>query len=52
MKRKLGGKGDAVASKMATEPRLYLPVPQADLKVSNTLKQMPTYSMDESMSKN
>ncbi len=52
MKQKLGSSGDAVASKTATEPRLYLPVPLADLKVSSLLLQMPTYSSDETISKN
>ena len=51
MKRKLSSKGDAVASKMTTEPRLYLPVSQSDVKICPVLKQMPTYSSDENYSK-
>ena len=51
MKRKLSSKGDAVASKMTTEPRLYLPVSQTDIKICPVLKQMPTYSSDENYSK-
>jgi hypothetical protein len=52
MKRKLGSKGDAVASKTANEARLYLPVPLADLKISPLWKQNPAYSSDDTFSKN
>ena len=51
MKRKLGTKGDAVASKTNTEARLYLPVSESELKVCPVLKQMPTYSSDSNYSK-
>jgi len=51
MKRKLSGMGDAVASKMSTEPRLYLPVSETDVKICPVLKQMPTYSSDKTISK-
>jgi hypothetical protein len=51
MKRKLSGMGDAVASKMSTEPRLYLPVSETDVKICPALKQMPTYSSDKTISK-
>lgn len=51
MKRKLSGMGDAVANKMSTEPRLYLPVSETDVKICPVLKQMPTYSSDKNYSK-
>lgn len=51
MKRKLSNKGDAVASKMSTEPRLYLPVSETDVKICPLLKQMPTYSSGQTISK-
>lgn len=52
MKRKLDAKGSAVAAKMATEPRLYMPVPLADLKICPVLKQNPGYGTNDSYSKN
>ena len=52
MKRKLSSKGDAVVSKMSTEPTLYLPVNESDLKVCPVLKQMPTYSSNNNYGKN
>lgn len=52
MKRKLGSKGDAVASKTGNEARLYLPVPLADLKINPLWHQNPTYSSDDTFSKN
>ena len=52
MKQKLGSKGEAVAAKMGTEPRLYMPLPLSDLKISPLLKQNPAYSSNENTSKN
>ena len=52
VKRKLSTKGDAVVSKMDTEPTLYLPVNESDLKVCPVLKQMPTYSSNNNYGKN
>lgn len=51
IKRKLGSKGDAVASKIGTEPRLYMPIPLREIKLSTMLKQTPGYSSDENISK-
>jgi len=51
MKRKFIN-GNAVAAKMATEPKLYMPVPLADLKISSVLKQNPGYSSNDYYSKN
>lgn len=52
VKRKLSTKGDAVTSKMGTEPTLYMPVYESDLKVCPVLKQMPTYSSNKNYGKN
>ncbi len=52
MTRKLDSKGGAVAAKTGNEPRLYMPVPLADLKICPALKQNPGYSSSESYSKN
>lgn len=51
VKRKLGSKGDAVAAKIGTEPRLYMPIPLRELKLSRLLKQTPGYSSDDNISK-
>lgn len=52
MKRKLSGKGNAVAAKMNTEPRLYMPVPLSDLNISPLLRQNPSYSDNDNFNKN
>ena len=52
MKRKLSGKGNAVAAKLNTEPKLYMPVPLEDLNICPVLKQNPGYSSSENYSKN
>ena len=44
--------GDAVAAKMSTEPKLYLPIPQADMNVCPALRQNPAYKDDGNYSKN
>ena len=51
MKRKFVN-GGAVAAKLGTEPRLYMPVPLADLKICPVLKQNPGYSSSDNYSKN
>lgn len=51
MKRKFSN-GGAVAAKLGTEPRLYMPVPLADLKICPVLKQNPGYSSNDNYSKN
>ena len=52
MKRKLGAKGNAVAAKMSTEGRLYLPISLTELKVSPLLRQNPEYKSSDDYSKN
>ena len=52
MKRKLGAKGNAVAAKMNTEGRLYLPIALTELKVSPLLRQNPEYKSSDDYSKN
>ena len=52
IKSKMEGKGEAVTAKMNNEPRLYMPLPLADLKISPLLKQNPRYSSTENTSKN
>ena len=52
MKRKLSGKGNAVAAKLNTEPKLYMPIPLADLNICPVLKQNPGYSSSDNYSKN
>ena len=52
MKRKLSGKGNAVAAKMNTEPRLYMPIPLSDLNISPLLRQNPAYSDNDNFNKN
>ena len=51
VKRKLSSKGEAVAAKLGTEPRLYMPIPLRDLKLNSLLHQTPGYSNDENISK-
>ena len=52
VKRKLSGKGDAVAAKLGNEPKLYLPVPLSDMNVCPLLRQNPGYSDSDNYSKN
>ncbi len=52
MKRKLSGKGNAVAAKMNTEPRLYMPIPLSDINISPQLRQNPSYSDNDNINKN
>ena len=49
--RKLSN-GDAVAAKMSTEPKLYLPIPLSDMNVCPVLRQNPAYSSNDNYSKN
>ncbi len=51
MKRKFVN-GGAVAAKLGTEPRLYMPVPLSDLKICPVLRQNPGYSSNDNYSKN
>ena len=44
--------GDAVAAKMSTEPKLYLPIPQSDMNVCPVLRQNPAYGSIDNYSKN
>ncbi|MBR1415596.1 MAG: RagB/SusD family nutrient uptake outer membrane protein [Prevotella sp.] len=44
--------GDAVAAKMSTEPKLYMPVPLSDMNVCPALRQNPAYSTNINTSKN
>lgn len=52
MKRKLAGKGDAVAAKLSTEAKLYMPIPQSDIDICPALQQNPAYSAKETHNKN
>ena len=52
MKRKLAGKGNAVAAKIDTESKLYMPIPLSDLNICPTLRQTPGYSSNETNQKN
>ena len=44
--------GDAVAAKMSTEPKLYMPVPLSDMNVCPVLRQNPGYGTNSNTSKN
>ena len=44
--------GDAVAAKMSSEPKLYMPIPQSDINVCPVLRQNPVYGSDDNYSKN
>jgi hypothetical protein len=46
------GGGDAVSYKMKSEPYLYWPILESELKVNNLLKQNPVYIQEKSTSKN
>lgn len=50
--RKYSSGASAAAAKMRTEPYLYLPVNESDLKVNPQLKQNPVYSTDKEYKKN
>ena len=52
VKRKLSDKGAAVAAKMGTEPKLYMPIPLSDLSICPVLRQTPGYSSNETIDKN
>ena len=46
------GEGDAVSYKMETEPYLYWPIQESEMKVNNLLKQNPVWIQEKSTSKN
>jgi len=46
------GGGDAVSYKMKSEPYLYWPIREGELKVNSLLKQNPVYHQEETISKN
>lgn len=46
------GEGDAVSYKMDSEPYLYWPVSESELKVNNQLKQNPVWIQEKTTSKN
>ncbi len=48
----VNGAGDAVAYKMKSEPYLYWPVLNSELKVNSNLKQNPVYHQEETIVKN
>lgn len=50
--RKYTSGAAAAASKMRTEPYLYLPVNQSDVDVNNLLQQNPAYKADDEYKKN
>ena len=52
--RKYGesGEGDAVSYKMKSEPYLYWPILESEVKVNSLLKQNPVYIVEKSTSKN
>jgi hypothetical protein len=52
--RKYGadGLGDAVSYKMKSEPYLYWPIQESEVKVNRLLKQNPVYIQEKSTSKN
>lgn len=52
VKRKLSGKGNAVAAKINNEPKLYMPIPLSDLNVCPMLRQNPGYSNNDNVNKN
>ena len=46
------GGGDVVIYKMKSEPYLYWPIREGELKVNSLLKQNPVYHQEETISKN
>lgn len=46
------GGGEAVTYKMKSEPYLYWPIREGELKVNSQLKQNPVYHQEETISKN
>ena len=47
-----GGQGDAIAIKMKSEPYLYWPIQESEIKVNNLLKQNPVWYQERTTSKN
>ena len=47
-----GGEGDAVSYKMKSEPFLYWPIQESELKVNSLLRQNPVFIQEKSTSKN
>jgi len=50
--RKYTSGGDAFSYKMKSEPYLYFPISQSQIKVNTLLKQNPVFNAEESTSKN
>jgi hypothetical protein len=50
--RKYVSGGDAVSYKMKSEPYLYWPVQESEIKVNKLLKQNPVFHMEKSSTKN
>ena len=46
------GEGDAVSYKMDSEPYLYWPIYESELKVNNLLNQNPVWIQEKSTEKN
>jgi hypothetical protein len=46
------GEGDAVSYKMDSEPYLYWPIHDNEIKVNNLLKQNPVWIQEKSTEKN
>ena len=46
------GGGEAVSAKMKTEPYLYWPVLESEIRVNKNLQQNPVYELDKTTSKN
>jgi hypothetical protein len=51
-KYEAAGNGAGVIAKMRTEPTLYWPVSQSELKVNKNLRQNPVYSTADQYQKN
>jgi hypothetical protein len=50
--RKYLSGGEAVSAKMKTEPYLYWPVLESEIRVNKNLQQNPVYELDKTTSKN
>jgi hypothetical protein len=47
-----GGQSDAISIKMKSEPYLYWPIQESEIKVNNLLKQNPVWYQETTTSKN
>ena len=52
MIRKYSSGGSSIASKMRTEPYLYMPIPKADVEINPNLRQNPAYREGDDYEKN